>query len=404
MIYNLNVIPNRRSAATIHLLLFMLWPFASFLLSLANFRNKTSRIYYILFGGLYGYSQYFGETGDSGRLWQQFANMANSSLAELWTQAFDITQSPDVYKSLLFGVFSRFTDNGNIMFFVVALIYTAFFVGIINWILKYIPRKINTLSVLLLIAIALSFPFSIIGGIRSGTAGMMLLFCIFSYLFTEEKKYLFLMAFTPLIHFSYFGFLFFAYVAILFRERPVAIYLMFIISFLLRAFDLNQIVSDYFGGSAIERKSTVYTNEEINEAGRQSINNMNWYARYYLDIMRYFLLIALPLVWFKIRERASGVTRSVFLFFLSFYSLYNISSSALHMAIRVLPLLNFCGLTFFLFGYNEAYSKFIKNLIIIGFPVILLFILVSFRVGQHTINPHLFYGNLFSILFFPGNI
>ena len=115
---------------------------------------------------------------------------------------------------------------------------------------------------------------------------------------------------------------------------------------------------------------------------------ISWHARFYQKALKWSLMAFLIFLFFRkktIKQFNTGLYKS-FNFTLLFWGFANIMSSIPSggryltvAALSALPLIIF-------FLHNRKKEKMLSNLIVVAYPALLLFIIVSIRVGFYSIT------------------
>ena len=186
------------------IIMFFIWPFGSFLASLATLDRLLSRFIFVLFAVLYGYTFVFSLDAfgaDNGRVVEDFLMISELNFEES-IDFFIEEKSTDVFMELSFFFVSRFTDNPNVLYAFYASIYALFFILCISKLFKEHKNK-NLSSFLILVLFLLFIRFSAINGVRFWIASFIYIYGIYNLVVENKHNYLLLLLLTPLIHFSY---------------------------------------------------------------------------------------------------------------------------------------------------------------------------------------------------------
>lgn len=382
-------------------LLFIIWPFGSFLFALSNFSRKESHIIIMLFTGLFGYSMIAESAGlDIHRvlgLAGIYSAYSSSQIIEVVTGLYgpDPDNAVDIYKDLVAFIVSRFTTNGNILFMVFGLIYGWIYTKSINVLISFENGK-NIFTIVILLSFSVAFGLDQLAGVRFATAAYVLFFGIFNFLKSNKKNYLFIASLSLLIHFAYLSVLVVFILFLLINRRYRIIYSILIFSFISAGFfqgTINQIIS-YLGGS-IEERAKLYTQLE---SGQQ---RLIWYVALRENLMTIYAFIFI--LFTKIRRmklNRNALSDKLLHFSLLLLALSNFTNHIQHAGYRY----NFVFVMFFMsyvfiFYHANKGIKQIRILILMAIPFFILQFLYVARSVLFYSSPMLYIGNIFMILF-----
>lgn len=193
---------NLRQYLAFQTILFLLWPFGSFLCSLLLIRNKVSRLFFVLFSILAGYQLIYPENFDISRHLEQFKALTSLSFADIFSaEYFLLNRIVDLYGIILFYTVSLFTSNEQVLTACIYFVYSFIFVKFLKRLFEVLPEKVSVVTNIFFIGILFTFPIDNIQAIRFGTS-----FIFFIYFFVRsilgDKKAHYWLLLTPAIHFS----------------------------------------------------------------------------------------------------------------------------------------------------------------------------------------------------------
>ena len=316
-----------KSISPFYLVIFLIWPFYSFILRL---KSKGGLGLYIAFGAFFGFTMLQG--GDTYSL-TNILKEVNSS-----DKTFDyfrdmLSQNVDfVYPSILFLV-GIFTDNPQVLFAFLAIPFVYFIYKLIESIkFHYQFSNKEILRVLLFISIALSIQVWWLAG-RWNLAAIVFAYGIFNYFHTYEKYFLFFIFITPLIHWT-FVLVIPVFLSYFFLKNRLTLYFyLFICSFFINAIGVS-LVSDIFtrySTDQIQETRSIYTTEEYIESTNTEISNTNWYVYGHEKLLTYSLLISLVFLYYKRRNQMNSLPKYLHAFLcfaLFFFAVFNSFSTS----------------------------------------------------------------------------
>jgi hypothetical protein len=237
------------------------------------------------------------------------------------------------------------------------------------------------------------------------------MFGLLPYIFESRKNNLIFVFLSALVHFSFLVPISIILLYFIIGNRIKLIFSFFVISIFISEFDLgmmNRYVETYLPEVLIERSSS-YRSEATIENREENVGkiNRNWYAMFYQELLRWAVISFLFYFFFiarKVIQNKKDLLR-LFTLTLLFYIAANILSY-LPSGARYYSFANFLGLIFIIL-YSYYYSndyKFIR-LTYLSSPAILIFIIISVRIGLYSISITTLFGNpLIAILGIGNNI
>lgn len=207
----MNIASSRKgSNGATKLLLFLVSPLLALFYSLKDLNSKSSLTVIYWFSVFLGFSLYYTTDNHFDGIFiavefEKFSSETLSSYLRMVSSFFSFDNPErikDLYGITVKFLVSRVTDNYHFFFAVVALVFSFFMIKT----LKFFSSIINYSHLfpwVILLYIFFYPQFFAINGVRFGTAGYVFLFSLFSFFVNKEKKYLYLLFLTPLIHISF---------------------------------------------------------------------------------------------------------------------------------------------------------------------------------------------------------
>lgn len=322
----------RRHSVLIKLFLFIVSPFLVFIYSLFHLKSKYSLTIIFLTCILFGLSFTIDRTSllDGARYRIIFERTADNSLDDTYRENmetyldFGEESLKDPFILTLIFIISRFTDNYHVFFMFVAIIFAYFQIKS----LKFFTEKdcFATLGKITITAITFTFLINNsifnISNIRFPIASWILVYSLLNIYTKNDKRYFWLVALTPLIHFAFFTVfivLFLAYFTSKYNRMWTAL---FILSFFISniSTDLLLSLSSYLPG-IFQRAAYGYAVTRVDmlsETFRSSLGN---FAYYFEMIYRNALFIIIILRRETIQQ--NNKLKGLFSFFIVFITFYN---------------------------------------------------------------------------------
>lgn len=314
----------------------------------------------------------------------------------------------DILRILLAIIISRFTDSQVVLTAVYAIIFGFFYSRNLCFVIDGLDNKVNLAIKILLICFAFVIPFWFINGFRMWTAAQIFIYGIFRYKLEKKLQTILVCSISIFVHFSFLFpcLLLIPYMVI--GNRSDIYFGIFIISIFVSAINIelfNKYFETYMPVDFIEKTRGYRIEDQVLDY-RQNDSDVVWYADFYDKLLSIYIEIMIILAYIKFRK---GVKTDFLLrlisFTLLFYAFSNLSKSVPSGG-RFLIISHIFSLTFLiLFFNNYKINKSIKRLIFLSLPILILFIIVSLRVGLYSISLTTIFGNpLIMLLTFGENL
>ena len=391
------------------IVLFILSPFLSFLISLRDLSSRSSYIVLICICLLFGLN--FNVTNDrsaehnlDGSFYRElferdFVN-SNTSIGEILDDYFSFSseENTDVYVSLVSLFVSRFTSNYHVLFFVFALVFTYFMAKSLKYLLTSGNFRNRSVICLLLVVLFLQNDIFNINGVRFWTAAWIAVYSVFRIFIDKKTLYLGLIAVTPFIHPSYLLLVVITVISLVFHDAASKLKYLLLISIILSplmVFVMQSIDASMLPGF-LGRYFDLYASDEaIKEFGEKRLSTL-----YYVitTLFRAASLVYINILVLKIarkKDKNSGL-ENMFNFLIIFLIFCNLSTILPSIGIR------FIVLTYPLIAYMWLNTFGVKqdSNWILAFP---LFFILTLRTKvvyySLVLDSDFFYMNLFHLIF-----
>ncbi len=388
-------------------ILFAIWPFLAVFIALFEYRQTWAKNIIWLFVVFYGYTMVLSVADmDASRYRDEFIEVANSDGSG---DIIDVenTNNVDLLKPLLNHLVSSFTDNYKILFMVYGAIFGFFYSRNIWLLLENSKHKIAIISIPILIVFVFVNPFWNINGFRFWTAAQIFVYGMLLFLLKKNKKGLWLVAITPFIHFSFLFPLAIVAAYIVLGNRVTLYFYLFVASLFISELNLesvrenlNEIVPSIF-----QRRIDAYIDEGYREVRKEELRNANWYVEMRLKLLKYSVYAFLILIYWRERhflEKRKGLFR-LFCFILLFLSFANVISSIPSASRFIIVSFSFATALIFI---NMQYldDKVMHIMTKISIPALLIFLVVTIRMGFDTMSMTTVFGNPLIALFMENDI
>lgn len=399
-----------------------LWPFAGLVSALRNWRQPWAmNVFWVVCAYLGAIQIYhpkgtiLGEGSDAGRYVLELQEMHRSvnSFEEVSRYFYD-GDTNDVFCSTLQYVVSRFTENGHVFFFVLAIIYGFFYSRNIWYILNRISdQRIRWLWVMVA-AFFLICPIWNINGVRMWTALHVFVYGSMPYLLEDKKKQLVWSAASILIHHSFIfpiALLTLFYVLgrrISLNNRLTTMFFAFYIATLtIKSLDLgalNAVLQAYLPDFYSDRIDG-YVNEDALARNLESAAQNSWHVAFFNNLHYWInqILVVFTYIIFKRNRKILSWLLPLFSFSLLIYAFSNIlacvPSGARYITISQMFMVATFLLTFRYWACDKVLARFMP-IVMSLFAFSLIF---EIRKGFDYYGISVMIGNIFTSLIFEDN-
>ena len=376
--------------------LFFIWPFLAAVSAVYNFRQPWAKNIIWAFVAFYGFTFAIGSESEG----SDIVSYVNE-YQELHRVALDFAGAIDYYeergrldvvRTLIAVTLSRFTDKQPFLTLVYAIIFGYFFSRNMWYVMERLKGKLTPFTIVLLACFFLIIPMWYINGFRMWTAAHVFMYGIMPYLFEGRKNGIWVSALSILFHFSFVvpvGVL----IGYVFMGNWLTLsFSVFVASIFLAEIDLgtlNRLIDNY-APEILQDQTASYRVES--GPGGESVaadqRSRRWYAVWYNRALSYSImafLIGLYVTGREYIEKHEGWL-SLYCFVLLFYAAVNLLGSFGGSA-RFVTLANFFALpVIILYVQNIHQEKMMKRLTLLLTPAMLLFIIVSVRIGFYSLS------------------
>ncbi len=392
--------------------IFTIWPCGSLFLVFKYWRTSWAKNIFWLFCIYFGLTFVIDSTGesDSSRYGQELLQFSQSGLTlnDLKSSIYGAdTNYVDIVQPLITFIVSKFTDNPKVLFTVFALIFGFFYSRNIWYILDRLNNKITFIILIFIIVYALLNPIFNINGFRMYAAAHIFLYGTLPFLLEGNKKKLFWAFFSVFVHFSFFLPVFILICYILFGNRLGIYFWFFIVACFFSEINIQTARESlaYLPGVFSSRLELYFDADYISSLS-QSQADLSWYMLYYIKLKSWILiaLSVLVFVWGKNELKSRPDLLNLFCFALLICGWAKLLGN-LPSAGRFGIIANLFMFAFFILFFSEHKDlKFYKELEFISIPILLLFIIVTIRMGLDFMGLSTILGNPVYSYFVNDNI
>lgn len=412
-----------QSSAVGALLITFFFPFFGLLLSLYYWRKSWAKNVFWMACMFMGAIQIYcpegtllGAGADAGRYVLELIDMHNNvhSFREVSHYFYD-GGTIDVFAPTLQFLVSRFTDNGHVFFFFVALIFGFFYSRNIWYVLEKLPDRLPRGLWVLILFFLLVCPIWLVNGVRMWTAAHIFAYGAMPYLIEGKKKNLIWCFLSILVHHSFIFpiitiALFFLLSKRLQRKESV-LTLLFVFYLLtlgiktLNLDSLNTILQIYLP-NFYEDRINGYVNEDVLEKELEAAAQLSWHVTFFNAIEYWTTQLLIVLSFFSIRRNRKDCEWLVplFAFALLIYGGANILSSVPSGG-RYITIARLFMVPVFIFTVSYVpLGKMFKTLLPLCLFLIAFAMIFEIRKGFDYYGIMLLVGNFISMFFVESNI
>ena len=259
-----------------------------------------------------------GEEQDLYRYMDSLFNLRANSVSEIF-QMYITGQLEDSFIPFIQLLVSQFTTNGHILLLVCGIILGLFYTLSI----KLFPNDKSLYTISLVFIFSFIVGLDRLGGIRNIIGFYLFFWSISSFFRTNNYWYILGGIFACTIHFSYIIYLLIFFLSKIIGNKKCIFYVA-IASFFLSFFITKLNVGNFsaFLGEAISFKASEYTHGTIAENLTKGLQNVNWYVRYEIPMLRYGFMVLIIFIYRLIKrgKQDSNVGLLSFIFLMIIFS------------------------------------------------------------------------------------
>ena len=374
-----------------YLILFILWPFLSFMVAIANFSRKEARNVVYIFIIYYGLT--FVNNNMAVDAYRYALELKANSLLP-FSDFFKVVgglysdTSVDIAEPLISFIVSRFTSNHGLYFGVWAAIFGFFYINSIGLLYEHYRINQGWNTIILMVFFILTIPVTMISGVRMWTAAWIFFYGAYRVITERNPRFLIVTLSASLVHWSFMSANAILLIYFLAGNRNV-IYLPLALS----SFVIPQLAAPLFRsialkmGGGLQQRYTNYSSEGYISAVQEGAAQSAWFIRITSDLVFYYLLIAIAVIQLRHKSLMSGKTESnLFSFLLLFLAFVNFGMPIPSFGERFLVLFFLFATAYLMLYFVKLPGEKIYFLIILGLFPMMLYSLINFRLGTESIN------------------
>lgn len=419
-----NVKENQKTFA-FALMLTILYPFCGLIYTLWHWRENWAKntfwIACIYMGAVHVYwpeGEFLGTGADGGRYVLRLIEWHNLgySLKTLFGNYLVDQHTMDLYQQLITWAIAKVTDNGHVLFTLFAIIYGYFYSKNIWYILEKLPKNIPKQFFILITLFFLISPIYFINGARMWTALHVYVYAFMPYLLEKDKKRLWLLLLTPLIHFSYLYVMVIGYLYVLipyeFKTKNKLflcfVLVCFIITLFINSLNLNTVadVLVEYSPDAYSYRIEGYVNQNVLDKNIELLSHNNWYVAGSSQIKYwcYAIILIILFPYIKNKFKYSDNLINYYIFTIIISGIANIMS-LIPSGGRFQLLAQMFEVSIIILIISRIYKIQIINKFINIFLIVLIVpFIVEIRKIFNFYSITLLFGNFITVFFWENNI
>jgi hypothetical protein len=389
----------------VKVIIFLIYPFGGFLYALTDFKSKSSIIVFYLYFLLFGFAFTPEKDGlDSYRYVERFNYTTfetSDDFVDFTTDffSFESERTKDIYLFLSYYIVGLFTNNYHFLFLLFAMIFGFFYLKTFSILVSNRNMQYSLVMIVLMLWFGLSNPIFNINGVRFWTASWIAVFVMYQVFIRNRKTFLILALITPLIHASFYLFLFLL-VLMLFTRKfekfwiPVFYFSLLGLgtSFLSFTENFVELLPPF-----LQRMVYLYT-ESDDALSKIAGIEKHFIIQIVEKLPQLFMMIMLFLV-IKHREilKKNTVSRNLYQILLVWYSFVFFTINISSVGVRFFAL----GIPLIVYLWVNSYSVFrqYNQIIIIGLPIAYSYVVWGWFVKMSMVTePSFYFSPLYNII------
>lgn len=412
MAYHFNRLFLRRSYTSpqkvAYFISFCLWPFGVMMASLRHRTQRWSMNIFWLFCIFVGFTFVFAsDIPDSARYANTLREFHDNRVT--WTEIVNSIYSTssnyiDVVQPIITWFVSLLTSNPSILLAVFGFIFGFFYSRNLWYLLNRIEGRIVLITFIFVLSFALINPIWNINGFRMNAAIQVFIYGLLPFLVEGKKSSLLYSASAILFHFSFIFPVAVLGAYLLIGRRSNFYFIFFIITFFINTINLD-VVREYLGHlpEIMDYRVNLYANPNYAKRVAESLEKANWYITLSDNILTYINFTFITYVYLRNRKRLDGPFLNLFCFSTWLYGWANLAS-LIPAGARFIDVADMMMLFFnILFMQEYLTQKGIRFLRLITVPGLILFILVTIRMGFEFMSFSTIAGNPIISIFLQDN-
>lgn len=405
------------------LLITLLFPFVGLIYSLANWRRSWAKNAFwlacIYTGAILIYcpeGTILGSGADSGRYVLELQGMHDNvnSFAEVAQNFYDGVTN-DIFQPTLTFLVSRFTDNGHVLFFFLAIIYGFFYSRNMWYVLEKLPTRLPKGIWVLIAFLFLVCPIWEINGFRMWTALHIFVYGALPYIIDGKKRKLIWSALSLLVHHSFILPIAILGVYMLLSRSlkrgslvMTIFFIIYLVSLMVKTLNISAIsevltayMPDYY-----DMRIEGYLDDEVFEKREQALQARSLYVVMLTNLKYWSVQVLVLISYISLLRNSTKDNKLIplFSFSLLLYSFANIASLTPSGARYILIAQMFMVPLFILLFSTHTVDSMWRWLLSLSLVCIFVSLLFNLRQGLDYYGITLIFGNFITMFFIESNI
>jgi len=402
-----NLVPSISSGKS-YLILFIIWPFLSFILALANYTQKEARLVVYLFLVYFGLTFVAeNEAMDSFGYVETFvfySTLPFKDFFKVLSGYYSYGASLDFIEPTITFLLSRFTKNHHIFFAVFAALFAFFYLRSFNLLYDRYTKNPNWNAWLFMVFSVVVIPITSLSGLRMWIAAWIFFLGAYQVLLTRNPKFLLLALSACLMHWSFLN-LNLLLIVWYFAGNRNAIYTPLAIS----SFFLPQLMRPMlemiagFTGGGIAARLEGYTGESHSETYQDWFESTAWFIQLNHDMIWYFFIAAIVLIRIFKKDVMKGkLEENWYSYLLLLFTMVNFGRALPDFGRRMQSIfILFASVYLFLYFLKLSEQR-IRFITVAGAFPLLLYTFIEFRAAADSMSAWLLAPGLGLPLLDPG--
>lgn len=391
--------------------LFLIWPLLAVFSALKHYKKPWAKNVAWAFIAFFGFTFAIGSASANNDIVGYVAQMKSLHKVPLTFNAainyFLQSGEIDIARTLISLIVSRFTDSQAILTGVYGIIFGYFFSRNMWYVLDRMEGRLKPYTMLLFVCFFLVIPIWNINGFRMWTAAHIFLYGLLPYLFEGKKRGLWIACTSIFVHFSFVIPIFILFGHAFLGPRLTLYFGIYIVTFFISEINIeliNRYVEAYTP-EIFQERTKYYRMESKVESLGEDASQKSWHIRWYTRALGWAITGFLVIFYLKGKDffLANRGWRDLFSFTLLFFAAANVLSM-IPSGSRYVSIARIIALALItLYVQNVTFPGVLQTYKKVVIPGLLLFILVSVRIGLLSISATAILGNPLVAIFTAGD-
>jgi hypothetical protein len=395
-------------------ILFLVWPFLSLCSAFWNYKSRWGKNILWAFVAFYGFVFAIGAENQGADIVRYAVEVEELHRAKMTASDavdyFLASGQVDFFETILNITLSRVTDSQAVVTLVYGIIFGFFFSRNMWFILERLKGKIRLITVLVFVCFFLVVPIWNMNGFRFWTATHIFVYGALPYLFDGKKSRVIVASLSVIVHFAFIVPVGVLYGYMFWGNRLMLYFGFFVLTFFMSEINLtifNDIIESY-APEIIQERTAGYRSEAVVEQHRGGGGSGKvWYAKYYGVALRWAVKGFLIILFLKGQAffKKNRGWLNLYCFTLLFYGtaelFTSIPSGSRYLAVANLLALGLIVL--YVQNREQRGQVAMKRFIIATTPLLLLYVVVSVRMGLYSMSASALLGNPITAIFMTGD-